>query len=171
MGVHSTYRSYRIAKWQSEEAQDDFWKIMEERQIEHVLEGASFGREENENQSKLRQMVLGESLENWTSHHLDEIVPAFDKVLQENQEPNAMTDDFIVAQEDGTRVAVEAKTRVDGRIARKILNNPSSSADPQIDLYVVSFEFTESGRRTLAERDDIHTVEVDKERVKNFEGE
>jgi hypothetical protein len=169
MGVRSTYQSYRWAKHQAHEAQEDFWKIMEERQIEHVLEGASFGGEKEENQSPLRRMVLGEALENWIAHHLDEIVPNFDRIIQENREPGMMNDDFTVAQEDGTRVAVEAKTGVDARTAEEILNNPSSSADPQIDLYVVSFEFTESGRRTLAERDYIHMVEVDKERVKSFE--
>lgn len=171
MGAHSTYQSYRWAKRQSHEAQGDFWKIMEERQIEHVLEGASFGGEEEENQSPLRRMVLGEALENWIAHHLDEIVPNFDEVIQENREIGMTGDDFIVAQEDGTRVAIEAKTRVDARTAEEILNKPSSSADPQIDLYVVGFDFKESGWQTLEERDDIHMVEVDKERVKNFEEE
>lgn len=169
MGVHSTYQSYRWAKRQAEEAQKDFWKMMKERQIEHVLEGATFGGEEESDQSELRQMVLGESLENWVADNLDVIVPEFNEILKDGRDSGMNLEDFIVTQLDETRVAVVAKTKVTERTAKQILNTPSSSADPQIDLYVVSFEFTESGRRNLEERDYIHMVEVDKERVKNFD--
>jgi hypothetical protein len=167
MGVHSTFQSYRYAKWQSDEARDDFWKVMDEGQIEHVLEGASFGGEEEENQSKLRQMVLGEALEDWISHHFDEIVSDFDKVIK-TQENDDRRVDFIVAQKDGTRVGVEAKARVDRRTAEEIIKILKDSFGPQADLYVVGFDFRESGRQILEERDDIHIKEIDKERVNNF---
>lgn len=168
MGISSAYHSYDSASNGAKQAREDFWTILNEGEIDHVLEGASFGGEDENEQSKIRQVVFGKALEDWTVDNLDSIVPQFDEVLFDDREQGGNIEDLLVKQEDGTRVSVVAKAQVNGRIAKRMLSSPAYSADPRTDMYVVSFDYTDEGREILEERDYIHLVSVDKEDVEKY---
>lgn len=166
MDITSVYLSYDSARTSANQAREDFWTILNEGGIDHVLEGVSFGGEEENEQSKLRQAVFGKSLEDWTYENLSSIVPQFDEVLFDDREQGGNIEDFLVRQKDGTRVSVVAKSQINERIAKRMLSSPAYSADPRMDMYVVALDYTDKGREKLKERDYIHLVTADKEEVK-----
>lgn len=166
MGVVHTYQSYKYASLQATQAREDFREMLDKEKFDHVLEGASFGSEKTDEQSKLRQMALAGKMEEWLTANLGTVIPDFDEIIIDEPRGGGNVEDFLVSQTNGTRVAILSKTHVNEKTAEEIIKRPSSSANPEIDLYVVALDYTKPALKKLQEREDIHVVKIDEDWVK-----